>query len=231
MKNIVEIQKYYGPKLAKAALSLGAIRLSPEKPFTWASGYHMPIYNDNRQFLAVPAYRMLIRDAFADMIEALGLADVDNISGTATAGIPHAVTLADKLEKPMSYVRSSAKDHGMGNQIEGLAGGSFEGKRVLLIEDLISTGSSSIKALEAIRRADGVCNICLAIFTYGLDKATEAFGALDPKCDVYTILDYPTMLQTALADGYISAENAESLKQWRESPFEWGEKHGFPKEN
>lgn len=119
----------------------------------------------------------------------------------------------------------------MGNQIEGLAGGSFEGKRVLLIEDLISTGSSSIKALEAIRRADGVCNICLAIFTYGLDKATEAFGALDPKCDVYTILDYPTMLQTALADGYISAENAESLKQWRESPFEWGEKHGFPKEN
>lgn len=231
MKSIAEIQNYYGPKLAKAALSLGAIKLSPEAPFIWASGFRMPIYNDNRQFLAVPEYRALIRDAFADMVEALGISDVDNISGTATAGIPHATTLADKLGKPMSYVRSSAKDHGMGNQIEGLAGGSFNGKKVLLIEDLISTGSSSIKALEAIRQADGVCDTCLAIFTYGLSKAADAFTALTPQCTVYTILDYDTMLKTALADGYISEENAESLRQWRESPFTWGEKHGFPKEN
>ena len=231
MKNITEIQSFYGPKLAQAALSLGAIKLSPEKPFTWASGYRMPIYNDNRQFLAVPEYRALIRDAFADMVEALALSDVDNISGTATAGIPHATSLADKLSKPTSYVRSSAKDHGMGNQIEGLAGGTFGGKKVLLIEDLISTGSSSIKALEAIRQADGVCDTCLAIFTYGLDKAVAAFDALDPKCSVYTILDYDTMLKTALEIGYVNEENAESLRQWRESPFEWGEKHGFPKEN
>ncbi|MBQ0017736.1 MAG: orotate phosphoribosyltransferase [Clostridiales bacterium] len=230
MKSITEIQNYYGPKLAKAALSLGAIKLSPEEPFTWASGYRMPIYNDNRQFLAVPECRALIRDAFAEMVEVLGLGDVDNISGTATAGIPHATTLADKLGKPMSYVRSSAKDHGMGNQIEGLAGGSFNGQKVLLIEDLISTGSSSIKAIEAIRQADGLCDICLAIFTYGLDKATDAFAALDPKCSFYTILNYDTMLQTALADGYISEENAESLRQWRESPFTWGESNGFPKE-
>ena len=231
MKDIVQIQKNYGPKLAKAALSLGAIKLSPDKPFTWASGYRMPIYNDNRQFLALPEYRALIRDAFAEMVEVLGLGDVENISGTATAGIPHATSLADKLGKPMSYVRSSAKDHGMGNQIEGLAGGSFGGKKVLLIEDLISTGSSSIKALQAIRQADGLCDTCLAIFTYGLDKAADAFAALTPKCSVYTILDYATMLETALADGYISAEHAESLRQWREDPFAWGEKHGFLKEN
>ena len=230
MKSITEIQGYYGPKLAKAALSLGAIKLSPTAPFTWASGYRMPIYNDNRQLLAVPEYRSLIRDAFAAMVETLGLCDADNISGTATAGIPHATTLADKLGKPLSYVRSSAKDHGMGNQIEGISGGSFNGKKVLLIEDLISTGSSSIKALDAIRQADGICDTCLAIFTYGLTKAADAFAALTPKCSVYTILDYDTMLQTALADGYISEENAQSLRQWRESPFEWGEKHGFPKE-
>ena len=230
MKSITEIQQEYGPQLAKAALGLGAIKLRPEAPFTWASGYRMPIYNDNRQFLAVPACRALIRDAFADMVEALGLQDVENISGTATAGIPHAVTLADKLEKPMSYVRSSAKDHGMGNQIEGLASGSFEGKKVLLIEDLISTGSSSIKALEAIRAAQGDCGVCLAIFTYGLDKAAAAFAALEPPCSVYTILDYDTMVRTALAEGYVSEENAESLRQWRQSPFTWGEEHGFPKE-
>ena len=179
----------------------------------------------------MPEYRALIRDAFAEMVEVLDLGEVENISGTATAGIPHATSLADKLGKPMSYVRSSAKDHGMGTQIEGLAGGSFGGKKVLLIEDLISTGSSSIKALEAIRQADGRCDTCLAIFTYGLDKAADAFAALTPKCSVYTILDYATMLETALADGYISAEDAESLRQWREDPFAWGEKNGFPKEN
>ena len=230
MKSITEIQQEYGPKLAKAALDLGAIKLRPEAPFTWASGYRMPIYNDNRQFLAVPGYRALIRDAFAGMVEALGLQDVDNIAGTATAGIPHAVTLADKLGKPMSYVRSSAKDHGMGKQIEGLTSGGYEGKKVLLIEDLISTGSSSIKALEAIRAAQGDCGVCLAIFTYGLDKAAEAFAALDPVCSVYTILDYDTMVRTALAEGYIGDADAESLRQWREAPFVWGEAHGFPKE-
>lgn len=231
MKSIEMIKQEYGPKLAEAALKLGAIKLRPEQPFTWASGYRMPIYNDNRQFLAVPAYRKLICAAFSEMIEALGLQDVANIAGTSTAGIPHATSLADALDKPMSYIRSSAKDHGMGNQIEGLGGnGTYNGQKVLLIEDLISTGKSSIKALEAIRAADGDCDTCLAIFTYGLDKASAAFAALEPPCAVHTILEYDTMIETAKAIGYIDDKNAESLRAWRISPFTWGEERGFPKE-
>jgi len=231
MKTVQDIKNEYGPQLAEAALKLGAIKLRPDSPFTWASGYRMPIYNDNRQFLAVPEYRKLICSAFAEMVEALGLSDVDNIAGTSTAGIPHATTLADKLQKPLSYVRSSAKDHGMGNQIEGLGGdGTYGGKKVLLIEDLISTGSSSIKALEAIRKANGQCNTCLAIFTYGLGKADEAFDALDPHCDVHTILEYDTMIATAVKTGYLDETAAESLRAWRKSPFTWGEERGFPKE-
>ena len=131
MKTLTEITGYYGPLLAKGAFELGAIRLSPSDPFTWASGYRMPIYNDNRQFLAMPKYRALIRDAFADMLSSLGV-NPDNIAGTATAGIPHATSLADMLYKPLTYVRSSSKDHGLGHQIEGLGrNGSYEGKNVL----------------------------------------------------------------------------------------------------
>ena len=107
MKTIEDITKYYGPQLAKAAFELGAIRLNPSNPFTWASGYRMPIYNDNRQFLAKASYRALICDAFADMLGALAF-DPDNVAGTSTAGIPHATTLADRLHKPLSYIRSSS---------------------------------------------------------------------------------------------------------------------------
>ncbi len=231
MKTLQEITDYYGPLLAKGAFELGAIKLNTSNPFTWASGYRMPIYNDNRQFLAKASYRALICDAFADMIDSLSLADVDNIAGTATAGIPHATSLADRLKKPLSYVRSASKDHGMGHQIEGLPNsGSYEGAKVLLIEDLISTGSSSIKAVEAVRAANGECNNCLAIFTYGLEKSVEAFKALDPVCNMYTILSYPVMIKTAEEVGYITYEESKSLHEWRRDPFGWGEKRGFPKE-
>ena len=231
MKTLQEITYYYGPLLAKGAFELGAIKLNTSNPFTWASGYRMPIYNDNRQFLAKANYRALICDAFADMIDALALDDVDNIAGTATAGIPHATSLADRLKKPLSYVRSSSKDHGMGHQIEGLGNsGSYEGAKVLLIEDLISTGSSSIKAVEAVRAAGGECNHCLAIFTYGLEKSVEAFGALSPVCSMHTILSYPVMIKTAVETGYVTEAESESLKEWRKDPFGWGEKRGFHKE-
>lgn len=231
MKTLEEITNYYGPQLAKAAFELGAIKLNTENPFTWVSGYRMPIYNDNRQFLAKASYRALICDAFTDMVYALSLEDSENIAGTATAGIPHATTLADRLNKPLSYVRSASKDHGMGHQIEGLgASGSYDGKKVLLIEDLISTGSSSIKAVEAIRAAGGNCSACLAIFTYGFKKAEDAFASLSPACSMHTILSYPVMIKTAAETGYITEEQAKSLSEWRESPFEWGEKRGFKRE-
>ncbi len=231
MRSLEEIKNYYGPQLARAAFRLGAIKLQPEAPFTWASGYRMPIYNDNRMFLSKAEYRALICDAFSEMVEALMLSEVDNIAGTATAGIPHATSLADRLKKSLSYVRSSSKDHGMKNQIEGLTNkDGYEGQSVLLIEDLISTGSSSIKALEAIREAGGNCLNCLAIFTYGLDKAENAFKELDPPCSVNTILSYTTMLQTAKEVGYLDEKGFKKLEEWREDPFSWGEKNGFMKE-
>ena len=230
MKTLNEIQNYYGSQLAKAALSLGAIRLNVSNPFTWASGYRMPIYNDNRQFLSSSQYRALICDAFSDMVESLSL-KVDNIAGTATAGIPHATSLADRLNKSLSYVRSSSKDHGLGHQIEGLGrSGSYEGASVLLIEDLISTGSSSIKAVEAIRKADGICDTCLGIFTYGLSASYKAFAALKPSCAYHTILTYDIMIKTAEEIDYISAKEAEELREWRKDPFGWGISRGFKRE-
>ena len=228
MKDISKITDHYGPLLAKQALELGAIRLRPEDPFSWASGFRMPIYNDNRQLLALPKARSLVAEAFSEMVKALAF-DPDNIAGTATAGIPHATTLADRLLKPLSYVRSSGKDHGLHQQIEGLGpSGNYEGAKVLLIEDLISTGGSSIKAVEAIISAGGVCPYTLAIFTYGLQASVDAFASLDPSCTFHTILEYDSMVATALDSGYVDESGAALLNQWRSDPFGWGEKHGFP---
>ena len=229
MKSLTEITDYYGPLLAGGAFELGAIKLQPSKPFTWASGYRMPIYNDNRQFLASPRYRALIRDAIAEMLSALDR-NPDNIAGTATAGIPHATSLADMLNKPLSYVRSSSKDHGMGHLIEGLGEKGYDGKDVLLIEDLISTGSSSLKAVEAVRANGGKCTLCLAIFTYGLKTSEESFAALNPPCELHTILSYDTMIRTALETGYISEKESTALKEWRVDPFGWGAGRGWPRE-
>ena len=164
------------------------------------------------------------------MVESLAL-KVDNIAGTATAGIPHATSLADRLNKSLSYVRSSNKDHGLGHQIEGLGkDGSYDGASVLLIEDLISTGSSSIKAVEAIRGAGGICDTCLGIFTYGLQASYDAFAALQPSCCYHTILSYDLMVRIAEETGYINTSEADALREWRKDPFGWGEKRGFPKE-
>ncbi len=227
MNRLEKITNNYGPRLAEIALGLEAISLRVSDPFTWASGYRMPIYNDNRRLLASPSARALVCEAFSAMLDGLDF-DPANIAGTATAGIPHATTLADRLSKPLSYVRSSGKDHGLGHQIEGLgSSGSYEGKSVLLIEDLISTGGSSIKAVEAIVQAKGLCPYTLAIFTYGFDAAREAFAALEPSCMFYTILDYEVMVHSALKSGYVNKEDAALLQQWREDPFGWGEKHGF----
>ena len=227
MKDLNNITNHYGPLLAKEALQLGAIRLRPEDPFSWASGYRMPIYNDNRQLLALPKARALVAEAFSEMMLSLDF-DPDNIAGTATAGIPHATTLADRLAKPLSYVRSSGKDHGLHQQIEGLGpSGSYEGANVLLIEDLISTGGSSIKAVEAIVSAGGVCPYTLAIFTYGLQASLDAFTNLVPACTAYTILAYDSMVATALKIGYVDESGAALLNEWRNDPFGWGEKNGY----
>ena len=193
----------YAEDIARKALEMGAIRLSPEKPFCWASGYYMPIYNDNRTLLGDYETRKMIALSFKEILEDLDF-DPDNIAGTSTAGIPHATTLADLLKKPVSYIRSSSKDHGLQNQIEGLGRAKgYEKHKVVLIEDLISTGMSSIKAVKAIQEADGFVPYCLAIFSYGTDQGKEAFASLDPACEPITILDYNYVIPIARETGYI----------------------------
>lgn len=220
----------YSYDIARCALEMGAIRLSPEKPFCWASGYYMPIYNDNRTLLGDWRARELVAKAFEEILSKLGY-DPDNIAGTSTAGIPHATTLADRLKKPVSYIRSSSKDHGLQNQIEGLGRAKgYEGKNVVLIEDLISTGMSSIKAVKAIQEANGKVPYCLAIFSYGTDQGKEAFASLNPACKPVTILDYNYVIPIAKEIGYIKPEQEAMLLEWSASPFTWGEKHGWKKE-
>ncbi|HDQ13372.1 MAG TPA: orotate phosphoribosyltransferase [Sediminispirochaeta sp.] len=218
----------YAERLAEISLEMGAIKLNPSEPFLWASGYRMPIYNDNRMLLSSPEARQIVAQGFAHILEQERI-DFDVLAGTSTAGIPHATSLADRLNKPLTYVRSKAKDHGMGNQIEGLgAGGDYGSQRVVLIEDLISTGGSSIKAVEAVRAAKGDLRWCLAIFSYGLSKSRERFSALDPVCKHRTILDYDTLIQVARAKNAIDPEEERLLLAWRDDPFGWGEKQGFP---
>lgn len=221
--------KDYAEKIADKALELGAIRLSPQKPFLWASGYYMPIYNDNRSLLAEWQTRENICKAFQVMLEEASF-EPDNIAGTATAGIAHATTLADSLKLGLSYVRSSSKDHGLAHQIEGLGlSGSYGNKKVLVVEDLISTGGSSVSAVKAVVNAKGVCPYCFGIFSYGLKASIEAFASLDPSCVASTILDYDFVLSRALTTGYITEDDHEMLSQWRSDPFGWGEHHGFKK--
>ena len=220
----------YADDIARKALEMGAIRLSPEKPFCWASGYYMPIYNDNRTLLGDYETRRMIAMSFMEILKDIGF-DPDNIAGTSTAGIPHATTLADMMKKPVSYIRSSSKDHGLQNQIEGLGRAKgYEGKKVVLIEDLISTGMSSINAVKAIQEADGIVPWCLAIFSYGTDQGKQAFASLDPVCTPLTILDYSYVIPIARETGYIKPDQEAMLLEWSASPFTWGENHGWKKE-
>lgn len=227
MNDITGIQKEFGPKIAAKAFEMEAIKLSTEDPFRWASGYRMPIYNDNRRLLADHSARNLIAEGFSALIEHLGIT-FHGIAGTATAGIPHATTLSDKLKMPLLYVRSAGKDHGMKNQIEGTGPVySIGGKNILLIEDLISTGGSSIRAVEALRAQKALVPFCLSIFTYNLPSSAEAFGKLDPSCTSISLLDYDTMLSTAVDSGYLDANSLRLLKEWREDPFNWGSSNNF----
>ena len=221
----------YGLKLAEAGLKIKAIKLNPEKPFLWASGYHMPIYNDNRMFLFYPEYRKLIIDGFTSIIKSNNI-DVKIIAGTSTAGIPHGALLAEKLGLPFIYIRDKPKSHGLKNQIEGIdAESDLKYNKVLVIEDLISTGGSSAKAVQAVRDANGIVEYCISIFSYGLDKAASAFNKLNVPCNTYSILTYDILLNAAKNIDYISNSQIELLKEWKNSPFEWGQKHGFPKIN
>ena len=204
-------------KLAEIALELQVVKLSPDKPFTWTSGYKMPIYNDNRLFLSDAEHRQTIAEGFVNLIQKNEL-QFDVIAGTATAGIPHATTLADMLRLPLVYVRSTAKGHGMKNLVEG---GLKAGQKVLVIEDLISTGGSSIAAVNGLREQEAIVDTCLSIFTYGFSKASEKFQ--ENNCASFSLLTFPVLLEVAIEKKYITEAQAEDLRSWQDSPFTWGE--------
>ncbi len=207
-------------EVAKRLLQINAIKLSPQNPFTWASGMKSPIYCDNRIVLSYPGIRRFIIDSFAQKAEAFK--PFDTIAGVATAGIAHGALLAEQLALPFIYVRSGPKGHGRQNQIEGEL---RPGARALVVEDLISTGGSCLKAVEALREAG--CNVSgvLAIFTYGFDEAEAAFR--NAKCPFDTLSSYPVLLEEAVRENYIGEEELETLKEWREDPGRWGGSDGM----
>ncbi len=204
-------------EVAKRLLQINAIKLSPQKPFTWASGLKSPIYCDNRIVLSYPGIRKFIIDSFAQKAEAFR--PFDTIAGVATAGIAHGALLAERLSLPFIYVRSKPKGHGRQNQIEGEL---QPGAQVLVIEDLISTGGSCLKAVEALREAGSRPSGVLAIFTYGFDAAESAFKEAEVPFD--TLSAYPALIQEARRAGRIGEAELQTLKEWRRDPRAWSQK-------
>lgn len=203
-------------EVAHRLLQINAIKLSPQKPFTWASGIQSPIYCDNRTALSFPEVRRFIIKGFAQASAIFQPFNV--VAGVATAGIPHGALLAEELGLPFVYVRSKAKSHGRQNQIEGVLP---EGARVLVIEDLISTGGSALKAVEALREANADVVGVMAIFSYGFDKARTAFEAAGTS--FATLSTYDALLKAAAEAEYIAPEEMETLEAWRKSPETWGQ--------
>ncbi len=203
-------------KIAEYLLQIKAIKLQPSNPFTWASGWKSPIYCDNRKTLSFPEIRTYISDSFARLIRS-HYPEAEVVAGVATGAIAHGALAADKLGLPFIYVRSGAKEHGLGNQIEGYF---VPGQRVVVIEDLISTGGSSLGAVKALREAGCEVLGMLAIFTYEFEKSETAFSS--ENCRLNTLSNYSTLIETALNSGYIGDFEVETLKQWRKDPSGWG---------
>jgi orotate phosphoribosyltransferase len=203
-------------KVAEFLLQIKAVKLQPEKPFTWASGIKSPIYCDNRKTLSYPKIRTYIRQHFVDTINQ-HFAKPDVIAGVATGGIAIGALVAQDMGLPFVYVRSEAKKHGLTNMIEGEI---EKGQTVVVIEDLISTGGSSIKAVDALREKGCTVKGLVAIFTYGFDEAIQNFKKA--KCRVETLTDYNTLVAAALKKEYVSDREAKSLKEWRTNPATWG---------
>jgi orotate phosphoribosyltransferase len=197
-------------------LQINAIKLNPANPFTWASGWKSPIYCDNRKTLSYPAVRNLICEGFRQRIIEK-YPDVEIIAGVATGAIAHGMLVADRLNLPFIYVRSAPKKHGLENLVEGDV---KAGKKVVVIEDLISTGQSSLNAVEALRNAG--CDVLgmLAIFTYGFNHAADNFKKSDVKID--TLANYSQLIDIAVEQGLVSKNHLELLKSWRSDPENWG---------
>lgn len=202
---------------AEKLLQIKALKISPDAPFTWASGWKSPVYCDNRKLLSFPHVRDYVKSELANTIMD-HFPEAESLAGVATAGIPHGTLAADLLRLPFIYVRSKPKGHGLANQIEGVL---TEGQKVVVIEDLVSTGMSSLEAVEALRAAGAdVIGMC-ALFTYGFPQAAEAFEKANVK--LITLSNYDALVDVGVAQNIIKDDTLESLKQWRLSPSTWGQ--------
>jgi len=202
-------------KVAEFLLQIKAIKLQPQKPFTWASGWNSPIYCDNRITLSYPTVRTYIRQRLAEVIHE-EFSSANLIAGVATAGIPQGVLVAQELGFPFAYVRSAPKDHGMNNMIEGEV---KEGQKVVVVEDLISTGNSSLKAVEALRAAGCEVIGMVSIFTYGFEVANQNFK--NANCKLISLSNYDDLIDQALESSCINPGEVELLKSWRADPANW----------
>lgn len=201
---------------AEKLLGINAIKLQPNEPFTWASGWKSPIYCDNRKTLAYADLRTFVKVELCRNIQEI-FPEANAVAGVATGAIAQGALVADQLGLPFVYVRSKPKDHGMGNLIEGELP---EGAKVVVVEDLISTGGSSLKAVEALRQAGYEVVGMVASYSYGFNVAEEAFR--NAKVKLVTISDYQTVVEVAAETGYIKPEDVAVLKEWRKNPGEWG---------
>lgn len=203
-------------QVAQHLLQIKAIKLSPQNPFVWASGRRSPIYCDNRISLSHPEVRTYLVSQLVEQSKDFG--PIDGVAGVATAGIPHGALLADRLGLPFIYIRSKAKAHGRQNQIEGEL---QPGANYLVVEDLVSTGGSSLLAVEALREAGGTVAGVLALFTYGFPEAEQAFAKAE--CPLQTLSHYDALLAEALASGYIDQQQQQLLATWRQDPAAWSD--------
>lgn len=208
----------YSQRVAKALLDIHAVTLNPDQPFTWASGLKSPIYTDNRLTISYPEVRQAIFNGMVEQIK-LHFSEADVIAGTATAGIPHAAWVAQNMELPMIYVRTKPKDHGQGKQIEGVL---KEGQKVVVIDDLISTGGSVLNAVQAVNNSGGKVIGVVSVFTYDLPAAEQNFMANGLK--YYSVTDYMTLIKVAKENNQISADHLKSLQEWRKDPLSWSKK-------
>jgi len=205
-------------EIAKSLLETKSVTLSPQEPYTWASGLRSPIYCDNRKTLSDHGARSLIADEFVMLINAK-YPGAEAIAGVATAGIPQATLVADRLKLPLLYVRPEPKDHGRKNQIEG---NLVKGQKIVIIEDLISTGGSSIKAAQALEEAGAEVLALVAVFTYGLPKAEANF--INAGIAQHALSNYDVLIEEAAASGYVTTAQQETLRDWRKDPQSWSDR-------
>ncbi|HNE51174.1 MAG: orotate phosphoribosyltransferase [Chitinophagales bacterium] len=202
-------------KLAEQLLTIKAIQIQPQAPFTWASGLQSPVYCDNRKLLSYPDIRNMVKNGLVELAKEY-FPETECIAGVATAGIPHGALLADALELPFVYVRSKPKEHGLSNTIEG---DLRHGARVLVVEDTISTGGSSLKAVNDLRKSGAEVVGMVAIYKYGFENARQRFE--DAGVVLKTLTNYDFLLRAAIQTGYISKDELDTLNEWRANPTEW----------